>query len=127
MTTSCLDLDHEVAPAWVADGGFVILVLVLIQCFWGLARVCEYYFCAALKILCEVYKVPDDVAGATFMARGSSAADLIISVISLIVFKSTIGLGTIVGSEIFNHLVVSAACVLSSDKELKLNKGDSII
>jgi Ca2+/Na+ antiporter len=45
------------------------------------------------------------------------------SVISLFVSKSTLGLGTIIGSEVFNHLVISAACVLacSPEKPLKLD------
>ena len=48
--------------------------------------------------------------------------DLMISMISLFVSKSTIGLGTIIGSEIFNHLIISAFCVISTEqKKLKLN------
>jgi Ca2+/Na+ antiporter len=38
--------------------------------FWGLALVCEEYFVPALNILCEEANIPDDVAGATFMAAG---------------------------------------------------------
>ena len=39
--------------------------------FWGLAAVCEEYFVPSLNILCEELNIPDDVAGATFMAAGS--------------------------------------------------------
>jgi hypothetical protein len=63
------------------------------------------------------------VAGATIMAIGTSFADLMISVIALFVSKSTVGLGTIVGSELFNHLVVSSACAFNSKTGLiPLNK-----
>ena len=33
--------------------------------------------------------------------------------ISLFVSQSTLGLGTIIGSEVFNHLIISAACILA--------------
>lgn len=56
------------------------------------------------------------------MAIGTSAADLMISVISLFVAKSTVGLGTIIGSEIFNHLIISAACIMNSKNSIKLDK-----
>jgi K+-dependent Na+/Ca+ exchanger-like protein len=116
----CDATDDSTVPQFFYDGGVLLLLIGLIQCFWGLARVCEHYFCSALRIMCEELKIPDDVAGATFMAIGSSAADLIISVISLFVFKSTIGLGTIIGSEIFNHLAISACCALATRKPLVL-------
>lgn len=35
-----------------------------------------------------------------------------ISLIAMFVSKSTVGLGTIIGSEIFNHLIISAASVM---------------
>lgn len=56
------------------------------------------------------------------MAIGTSAADLMISVIALFVSHSTVGLGTIIGSEIFNHLIISAACAMNSKTKLRLNK-----
>lgn len=112
---------HEQEGKFLADGGIILIVIFLGQSFWGLSRVCEHYFCSSLRVLCEEYKIPDHVAGATFMAVGSSSADLIISIISLFVFKSSIGLGTIIGSEIFNHLVISGACAMSAKNPLKLN------
>lgn len=63
------------------------------------------------------------MAGATIMAIGTSFGDLMISVIALFVEKSTVGLGTIIGSELFNHLIISTACVFSSKSgSLPLNK-----
>ena len=117
----CDATDDNPVSQFFYDGGVLLILVGLVQCFWGLARVCEHYFCSGLRIMCEELKIPDDVAGATFMAIGSSAADLIISVIALFVFKSTIGLGTIIGSEIFNHLAISACCALATRKPLVLN------
>jgi Ca2+/Na+ antiporter len=58
------------------------------------------------------------------MAVGSSLADLMLSMISLFVLNSTLGLGTIIGSQIFNNLVISAACVMyAKNGELILQEG----
>jgi Ca2+/Na+ antiporter len=83
--------------------------------FWGLAVVCEEYFVPSLNILCEELNIPDDVAGATFMAAGASSPEMFTSFIALFVNHSAIGVGTVVGSEIFNHMVICAGSVLYSE------------
>lgn len=45
------------SPAWVNDGGFLILIVAVIAMFWGLALVCEDYFVPALNVFCEEWKV----------------------------------------------------------------------
>lgn len=82
--------------------------------FWGLAAVCEEYFVPALNILCEELNVPEDVAGATFMAAGASSPEMFTSFIALFVDHSTLGVGTVVGSEIFNHMMICAGSVMYS-------------
>ncbi|CAF1154442.1 unnamed protein product [Brachionus calyciflorus] len=59
-------------------------------------------------------KLKEDVAGATFMAAGTSAPELFTSLIGVIFAKSDIGTGTIVGSAIFNVLFIIAICALSA-------------
>lgn len=49
----------------------------------------------------------EDVAGATFMAAGSSAPELFTGVAG-VAFESDVGVGTIVGSAVFNILVIVA-------------------
>ena len=53
-----------------------------------------------------------DVAGATFMAAGSSAPELFTSMIGVFVAKGDVGVGTIVGSAVFNILFVIGVCGL---------------
>ena len=48
-----------------------------------------------------------DVAGATFMAAGSSAPELATSTIGLFVTKDDIGVSGVVGSAVFNITLVS--------------------
>lgn len=85
----------------------VILLLV----FYLLAKVCDDYFVDSLDKIADRLKMAPDVTGATFMAIGSSAPELFISMISLIKpgGHEAIGMGTIVGSAIFNILVIIGA------------------
>lgn len=88
---------------------YVILlyILGLLICFYLLAKVCEQYFVQSLDIISKKLKLSEDVAGATFMAIGSSAPELFTSMIALTkVGSENIGAGTIVGSAIFNILVI---------------------
>ena len=68
----------------------------------------------ALNIISEYFNIPDDIAGATLMAAGASSPELLCTIISLFVTHSSLGLGTIVGSEIFNQLIICAGSVYSS-------------
>ena len=48
------------------------------------------------------------------MAAGASSPELFAALISLFVTRSALGIGTIIGSEIFNHLCICAGSVLYS-------------
>jgi len=74
----CISSYVPYSPPWLKYGGFIIVVIIMMICFWGLALVCDHYFCSALMILCEDKGIPENVAGATIMAIGTSAADLMI-------------------------------------------------
>ncbi|SCA63997.1 hypothetical protein SCG7109_CB_00010, partial [Chlamydiales bacterium SCGC AG-110-M15] len=81
---------------------------VLIVSFYILARVCDDYFVVSLELISERFKLSQDMTGATLMAIGSSAPELFVSLIALIKPGDhvSIGLGTIIGSAIFNILVI---------------------
>ena len=55
-----------------------------------------------------------DVAGATWMAAGGSAPELFTSFMGVFVAKSDVGIGTIVGSAVFNVLFVIALCAFAA-------------
>jgi Ca2+/Na+ antiporter len=120
---NCHNLTESTNPDWITNGGWIILFLTIILCFYGLATVCEDYYVPALKIMCLKYNIPDAVAGSTFMAAGASSPELFVSVSALFIEDSSIGLGTVVGSEIFNHLIISAAsCLFAEGGRLNLDK-----
>lgn len=62
-------------------GGFLLCVAVSLYMFWAIAIICDDYFVPALDVICERLNLQSDVAGATFMALGSSAPELFASVI----------------------------------------------
>ena len=75
-----------------------------------MAKVCDDYFIDSLEIITRRLKISEDVAGASFMAVGSSAPELFIALIALTKpGQESIGVGTIVGSAIFNVLVIIGA------------------
>ncbi|XP_050396242.1 sodium/potassium/calcium exchanger 5 isoform X3 [Patella vulgata] len=94
------------------NGALVIHVLVVIYMFLALAVICDYYFVPSLEVLCEFLNLESDVAGATFMAAGSSAPELATAVIGVFIAKDDVGLGTVVGSAIYNVMFVISICGL---------------
>lgn len=54
----------------------------------------------------------EDIAGATFMATASSSPELFINTVGTFVTEGDLGVGTIVGSAVFNILAVPACCGL---------------
>lgn len=83
----------------------------LIISFYLLAEVSDRYFIPALDTIAKRFNLSHDMAGATLMAIGSSAPELFVSIIALVKpgDHKIIGLGTIVGSALFNLLVIIGA------------------
>lgn len=93
---------------------FLLATIVLIFSFYAIARIVDVFFIESLEIISNRLKLSSDIAGATFMAIGSSAPELFISILALFrsVEQQGIGAGTIVGSAIFNILVIIGASAL---------------
>ena len=68
----------------------------------------------------SVLNMQSDVAGATFMAAGSSAPELFTSIVGVFFAKSDVGLGTIVGSAVFNILAIIAIVALFTGHVISL-------
>ncbi|CAG14723.1 unnamed protein product, partial [Tetraodon nigroviridis] len=78
--------------------------------FLALAITCDEYFVPSLEKICEKLDLSEDVAGATFMAAGSSAPELFASIIGVFITHGDVGVGTIVGSAVFNILCIIGVC-----------------
>jgi len=91
----------------------ILYSLALLISFYLLAVICDRYFVDSLDKIANKLKMNSDMAGATFMAVGSSAPELFVAIIAL--FKpgnEAIGAGTIVGSALFNILVIIGAAAM---------------
>lgn len=97
-----------------ANGGICVHIIVALYMFVALSIICEEYFVPSLEKICDVLVLKPDVAGATFMAAGSSAPELATAVIAVFVAKDDIGLGAVIGSAVFNVMFVIAVCGLFS-------------
>lgn len=108
--------------------------------FLGLAIVCDDYFVSSLDRICEELKLSPDVAGATFMAAGSSAPELATVIIGVFFAKDDIGVSGVIGSglntfsprekihlnsfilsAVFNIMFVISVCCLCSGTVSQLN------
>ncbi|NWU30475.1 NCKX1 protein, partial [Dyaphorophyia castanea] len=102
------------------QGWVVLHIFGIMYVFVALAIVCDEYFVPALGVITEKLKISEDVAGATFMAAGGSAPELFTSLIGVFISHSNVGIGTIVGSAVFNILFVIGTCALFSREILHL-------
>lgn len=102
------------------NGAVVLHVIGVIYMFVALAIVCDEFFVPSLDVVIEKLGIAEDVAGATFMAAGGSAPELFTSVIGVFVSFDDVGIGTIVGSAVFNILFVIGMCALFSRTVLTL-------
>ncbi|KAK9892070.1 hypothetical protein WA026_018268 [Henosepilachna vigintioctopunctata] len=107
-------------PEQRKNGAIIFHIIGVVYMFVALAIVCDEFFVPALDVIIEKLGIQDDVAGATFMAAGGSAPELFTSVIGVFVSFDDVGIGTIVGSAVFNILFVIGMCAIFSKTVLTL-------
>lgn len=85
--------------------GYSILLLIS---FYILAEIGDKYFVPSLDKISKKLKLSHDMAGATLMAAGSSAPEIFVALMALFHpgDHGDLGIGTIVGSAIFNLLAI---------------------
>lgn len=108
-------------PSARKHGGLIIHIIVAVYTFLGLAIVCDDYFVSSLDRICEELRLSPDVAGATFMAAGSSAPELATVIIGVFFAQDDIGVSGVIGSAVFNIMFVISVCGLCTTTVSKLN------
>ncbi|XP_067636274.1 sodium/potassium/calcium exchanger 3-like isoform X2 [Eurosta solidaginis] len=103
------------------SGAVVLHVIASLYLFLALAVVCDEYFVPAVEKICAALNMSNDVAGATFMAAATSAPELFVNVIGTFITEGDIGVGTIVGSAVFNILAVAACCGIGAGMTVPLD------
>jgi len=106
----------EPFPDWEKNGGVILDFLGVTYIFVGVAIICDDYFVSALEDIVEILGIQPDVAGATFMAAGSSAPEVAMVIISTLILgePDDAGLGNVVGAAIFNSMTITGLCALLS-------------
>jgi len=89
---------------------------VILYLFWAMAFVCDVYFVRTIDVITERFCIPDDVAGATLMALGCNGPELALNTIAIF-HPSNIGVGAVVGGEVFNVLVIIGTALLATPQE----------
>lgn len=107
---------------WGGGEAFAFL-LVTLYLFLGLGMICDDFFVPSLEIISDKLDLTPDVAGATFLAAGSSAPELFTSVADTFgpSDSSGYGVGTIVGSAMFNILIIVALSAASTTEILNID------
>jgi K+-dependent Na+/Ca+ exchanger-like protein len=98
-----------------------LYTLALITSFYLIAQVSDRYFVISLDQIAKRFNMSHDMSGATLMAIGSSAPELFVAIIALLRpgGHEEIGVGTIVGSALFNLLVIIGVSVIVKDAKLQ--------
>ena len=73
--------EADVADACTA-GVVLVNLFLLLCCFLALAIICDDYLVPPIEHFCERYQIPDEAAGASFLAFGSSAPEIVIASIA---------------------------------------------
>ena len=96
--------------------------IILLLCFVLLARIVDLFFIASLDKISKDLHLSSDAAGATLMAVGSSAPELFVALFAVLKpgEHQAIGIGSIVGSAIFNLLIIVGVAAFVSKKHTKL-------
>jgi K+-dependent Na+/Ca+ exchanger-like protein len=91
-------------------GDVLLSLAAILLSVFVLAVLTDRFFIPSLDEISRRLKLSDEVAGASLMAIGSSAPELAIALMALFTgggAHSDVGIGTIVGSAVFNILVIT--------------------
>lgn len=131
----CLD---AIDGSWA---GVVFESVLFMYSLVGIAQVADAHLVPGLETLCHRWKIPGDVAGASFLALGSSAPEIIVSAVSTAksilaqsvhhgsgtsdehsAFATTLGISSIVGSGMMAFTLIPGLCALAVPHTLRLKR-----
>jgi hypothetical protein len=109
--------EEFIHSSWEVAGNFF---LAGYMCF-VLALLCDDFFVAALDIIIDKMALPPDVAGATFMAAGTSSPELFTACVGVFITHDPVGVGCVVGSAMFNTLCIVGGSAIACGKVVQLD------
>ena len=90
----------------------MILVWILLVVGFVLLIKGADYFVEGSSAVAKILRIPSVVIGLTIVAMGTSAPELAVSVTAALTGNNEIAVGNVIGSNIFNLMVVCGACAL---------------
>eukprot|EP00329_Picozoa_sp_Boothbay-MS584-11_P002191 22078_1 len=109
---------------------FFANICALLMCFLALAIICDDFLVPPIELFCERYNIPDEAAGASFLAFGSSAPEIVIATIATLFPDPNAGKGgedtglsTVLGSAILAFGLIPAVSALQSPPQV-MQTGD---
>jgi len=128
---------------WPTPVKICLYLLGLLYCFLGVAIIADVFMSAIERITSVKKQITnkegkkttvkvwnDTVANLTLMALGSSAPEILLSIIELVganFYSGSLGASTIVGSAAFNLLGITGVCIAAlPDGELKIIKDRTV-
>ncbi|XP_021706750.1 sodium/potassium/calcium exchanger 4 isoform X1 [Aedes aegypti] len=103
------------------QGAIILHFIGAIYFFTLLAYIVGEYFLPSVECICEDLKLTQDVAAATFMAIAGTIPEFFTNTISTFIADSDMGIGTIMGSLLFNTLGVACLAGLACKKPVQLD------
>nr|CCA15347.1 Ca2 :Cation Antiporter (CaCA) Family putative [Albugo laibachii Nc14] len=99
--------------------GFLLLLCLLFM-FYLLSSTADSFFCPSLQSIVEMYRIPPDVAGATFLSFGNGSPDVFSNIAAFGSLTPRIGVASILGGGLLLTTVVTASVGLVSQNQLQL-------
>jgi len=95
-------------------GGIFFWFAIMLYMFKALGTLCDEYLLSSLEVIEDKLKVSPDLAAATLQAVGSSAPEMFTSLICTFLLVNEGGIGLVLGSAVFNILVVNGVTAYAS-------------
>ncbi|KAJ6222262.1 hypothetical protein RDWZM_000807 [Blomia tropicalis] len=108
------EYDHILNINISFEVSIAIRSLIFLYCCLVIGYLCDEYFVPSLQDIGQDLKLPNDLIGAILIPFGTSGPEIFSSVIGVFFAENDIGTGAIIGSAVYNMLVIPAACGLAA-------------
>ena len=126
----CFELIDD---SWV---GVAVEFIVAAYSFVGIAVVADEHLTTSLETLCKRFEIPEDVAGASFLALGSAAPEIVVAAVSTAksiiaarggasddsAFASSLGISSIIGSGMLAFTLIPGLCAVVVPRPMELKR-----
>ncbi|XP_025406687.1 sodium/potassium/calcium exchanger 5-like [Sipha flava] len=91
--------------------------IVALYFFLFLGVVCNRYLVPCIHIISHRMKLSQDVAGASVMAAAVACPELFVNILATFFTEGDVGIGTVVGTGLFNILLVPGLCIIMANQK----------